>query len=223
MKLQNLECNKILYTNNIFHWIEKFLKQDNTIIITPITKIEELLPIKSNSILYREIQNNKLETMFNYQIIQESCDRINKLFFTEVLNWDVNLEKAIKFFYEVNNNIKINEVFLNKYFHFLNKNTAKQLNIIVVGFEDIAPEHFSMLNIHLLTSKLQNKVTWNNLESLIILDKQDGWEILDKEKFKSWIELKTKNVLNIHDFEDYFSGVATMQTFLINQALSNIE
>ena len=225
MKINNFEDSKILYTNRIWKWIKTFKNEKDVLVITPLTKISELLNFKTASLL-RTLVDEQVSDLtskaINFDYLEKIRLNINDQFNAEVLTIDLNHDKLLKTLLVPNEKIELDEALLNKYLMLLDKVTTRQLQIVVSGFNIASDNSYTMLNVHILANHLKELVTWNNVEQLVLLDIEEGLEIIDGEKLKSWLELQTKTVLTRQDLNNYFSGSMSFQSFLISKALRNL-
>ena len=225
MKINNFEDSKILYTNNIWKWMKTFKNEKDVLIITPLTKISELLNFKTASLLRTMIDeqvSDLTSKAINFDYLEKIRLNINDRFNAEILTIDLNHDKLLKTLLIPNEELELDEALLNKYLMLLDQITTRQLHIVISGFKIASNSNYKMLNVHILENHLKQLVTWNNVEQLVLLDVEEGLEIIDGEKLKSWLELQTKTVLTRKDLNDYFNGSTSFQSFLISKALKNL-
>lgn len=224
MNLINYEENKILYTNDIWKWLLDFKSSNDYLVITPLTKFEDLFNLKANSPLKHEFDEifSKLEkSILNEKNIDEIKNSVNGLFKEDVIQIEINQDKLLKMLFIINQSLEINNSILNSYLKFLDKWATKQLKIIITGF-DVINHNFNMITVHNVINNFSGNVSWNNLEKVVLLDIDNGFEILDQEKFKSWLEFKTRTVLTNKDIDDYFSNSLSIQSYMIEKAIRKI-
>ena len=219
----NFSENKVLYTNNILKWLSYFNKQENTLLISPITNSENILNMKNASVLKKVFEENvnNIENFINTQKLREIATKINEIFNQEIVKIELPFDKLIKNIFEING-IEWNENLIIKTLDILERYSSKVVNVVIAGFQINLNKQFSMLNIFQITNNMQNTINWSNLEQLVILDLEEPLEIIDKDKFKAWLELQTKTVLTIKDLENYFNGKVCFNSFLIEKALKSL-
>lgn len=226
MKISEYLEEKIFYTQNIFKWMKVFSTDKNVIVITPLTKISDLLDISSSSFIYKELlemTDGDINKIIRQSDVVSFLSQINKLFNLDVVEMDLNFNKIIKAIFKISEEHEISESFIKKYLMLLNKHTNKMITILISDFNKIESLNLNMVNVHYFTNKIQGYVNWSNIEQLVILDKEEPFEVLDRDKFLSWLELKTRTVLTIKDLNSYFDNEINFNSFLIEKALRSIE
>jgi len=216
--------SRVVFSNNIFKSFNKFLNVKNTIIITPLTKIEELLNLKTNNILKKYINNTDKDEFLKYDALSSFVESVNEDFGAEILKYDVDEEKLLKLLLS-ENKLVMNRTLLNLILNFYEKYTLNNLTIVIAGFDDSLPfveKVFKHLNVIYITNKLTGiGLTWNNIE-LLSFDTDDDFKVENRNGLKEWLELKTRTLLTIDDINKYLLGKINMNSFLIERALKEL-
>jgi len=216
--------SKVIFSNNIFKSFSKFLDEKNTIIITPLTKINELLNLKSNNILKKYIDNIDKNEFLKYEALSSFVKDINDDFGADILKFDVDEDKLLKLLLSENELI-INRSLLNLLLNFYEKYSLNNLTIVIAGFDKslyFVEKIFKHLNVVYITNKITNiGLTWSNIE-LLSFDTKDNFKVESRDGLKEWLELKTKTLLTIDDINKYLSGEINMNSFLIERSLKEL-
>lgn len=223
---KKIEENKIIYTNNILKTIKSMSKIKDTIVLTPLTNIEDLLNLRSSNILKKIIETLMQENkeFINNDYLLELTNDINIKLGLDLIDYEIPNDKLIKFFFK-EQKIQINFSIIPKLIKIFEKYSLKNINIIISGFDnntDIIQSQYSHVNLILITNTLVNiGLNWINIE-LVEFDTKEEFKIENKELLLNWLELDIKSVLRISDVCDYLNGNISMNSFLIERSLKKL-
>ncbi|WKX02399.1 hypothetical protein [Candidatus Mycoplasma mahonii] len=222
MKLINDFGNKLLYTNDIFKWICGSKSDFFDLIITPMTKVSDVFSFASNNAFSKHYIDEiyiMIDELMDVDKINAFMMKNNEL--TDVLDIDINKNKLMKDIFKFEDRY-INLMDVEKLLLILTKTSNKKMRILITGFPGIDLDlERSMIDIFLLSSNL-SLIKWKTIERLIIDNDAEVIEIIDADKFKSWLELKTRMVLSKQDIDDFLLQKKTFNTFIIQKTLNQL-
>ncbi|MCK5867621.1 MAG: hypothetical protein KAG14_04410 [Mycoplasmataceae bacterium] len=212
---------KICITKNIFKWINYFSIQKNSLVITPITKVSSILSFKKDGHIFEYLRESiELEKLINEENINNEIEKINNILNYPLFELNLSNSSIYKMFFNIVEE-NINETNLLSILKIIDKFITKKLTIYIVEIPfDFEKYYFENINISMIVSNTEI-IKWETLENIVFLD-EDMLEILDRDKFISWLEFKTNMVINEKILDDYFKGVVNMNTLIITKAIKNI-
>ena len=82
---------------------------------------------------------------------------------------------------------------------------------------------FHRLQLLFIQPYLDQVASYERLESILLDEGTSLFEVLDADKFLSYLETKTKSVLSRKDINNYFQGKMDFKSFLIHRVLHNLK
>jgi hypothetical protein len=162
--INKINNNKVIQTNDLFKTIKQ-IKNKNTIIITPLTKIETILNFNSTNPFFKMIQEkfpNVIEDIVSKEKIYDFFNEINKIISKKILDFDFPINKLFKIFFHINNEIEIEEV-LTYIFDIYDKYSLKIINIYLIGFDQFLKKEIqnerTNVNLIAITNNFKNIVS----------------------------------------------------------------
>ena len=234
MKIYNqeisLEFPKVLISNDIFPLVTKIVTNNSNVnVISPWTKVSELLNYNKGSALinilkqeFAEIENH----IFNIDYVNDVVAQINEKLKGDYVEFDFKSNKLIKDHFPLSDNL-IDEKNLLDILKIIDEYDTNKTTFIILGFRNIISTicqyEFSRLQLLFIQPYLDQVASYERLESILLDEGTSLFEVLDADKFLSYLETKTKSVLSREDINNYFQGKMDFKSFLIHRVLHNLK
>ena len=234
MKIYNqeisLEFPKVLISNDVFPLVTKILDNNSKVeVISPWTKVNQLLNYNKGSALinilkqeFSEIENY----IFNIEYVNDVVAKINQKLQANYIDFNFKANKLIKDHFPISDD-KIAEDQLLNILKIIDEFDTNVTTFIILGFRDVIPTickyDFSRLRLLFIQPYLDQVASYERLESILLDEGNHIFEVLDADKFLSYLESKTKSVLTKEDINNYFSGKMDFKSFLIHKVLHNLK
>ncbi len=234
MKIYNqeisLEFPKVLISNDIFPLVTKILNNNTKVeVISPWTKVNELLNYNKGSALINILKQEFAEIenyIFNVEYVNDVVSKINQKLQSDYIDFDFKANKLIKDHFPISDD-KIAEEQLLNILKIIDEYDTNATTFIILGFRNvistICQYDFSRLRLLFIQPYLDQVATYERLESILLDEGNHLFEVLDADKFLSYLESKTKSVLSKEDINNYFSGKMDFKSFLIHKVLHNLK
>ncbi|UUD38116.1 hypothetical protein [Mycoplasmoides fastidiosum] len=199
-----IHCFDLLKT-----WKQILIDNPKTLVITPLTKIEDLYEIKSNSAFLSYLQKYLDQNFLNEEYLYKLEDIINNDL-GNILEINNNNAKLIKILFEIKEQYvdsKILKFFLNKMIEHL-----PSIPILLIGWDEHFQELFDSTHnynlVYFLTTNVEKlNLTKPFLELLVVQTKSDNFlEIDDFSLLKSFLEAESGYEIADHEIYQYFLG-----------------
>ena len=225
--INKINNNKVIQTSDVFRTIKE-IKKANSLIITPLTKVENIFSFSTNNLIFKMLNEkypNVAEEIIAKEKIFEIINELNQEIKEELIDFDFSHDKLIKSFFHINKEIKIEKV-INFIFDLYNQYSLKVINIYLIGFDEYLKKEIlnenKNINLIAITNNFKNIIGWNNIEQLIIHKEQEFIEIHDENMLLSYLEHELKTPLKLQDLNNYFNDDNSFNSFLIDRAIRNI-
>ena len=222
--------NKILLVSNPFMLIEELRRLPNALILTPNTLLKDVLKTAANSIFmkyFHEKYGSDMQLIINEKILTQIVNYVNEAAGEIILKYDIDFQKLFHQLISVRSDETINFNHLEFILKLMEKYTTKEITIFLVGFENninkLITKNYRNINLIRVINDLPSAgLDWNILLMLVIKDDEDMIEIIDLEKLKVFLELKSKTILRMQDINDFMNNHVTFQTYLIQRSFKKI-
>lgn len=224
----NLVCRSIIdaiKNNEIVDDNYKFSK-NALVYLDCFSKTKNFINLNKNSsftiYLLDLIKNDK--AIVNETVIQKIVALVNNQFETEILSQTYDVERLISLIFDVEDlGYLTKDVFLKllKMNFWSNKTTFLINDLDWLKLNDVLP-YLNMHTFIFVTSDFRKNV--NNLtqfEAIVFMDENNVFDVLDKDKFIAFLELKTNFEINNVILDSFIKGEKSWQNSKISTVLNN--
>lgn len=174
----------------------------NFIVISDLTKIKDLISLSKNSPLFEKILEIKEDKNFiTEELIEKIINDVNEYIgFPLISSNDGDTKKLIDLLFELDDDQFIHKEFLEFYFkkYFIDDKSLVIINDLSFVDLNFLTRFMNWIDIIVVTNDFRKYLTNDpkSIEALLVLDDYNYFDVIDKDKFINYIELKCNFILN---------------------------